>query len=193
MALAVVERKSSTFAAEEEVSTLAVAFFRSCLYDIALCEKDLDVAVLRRWESILRGGQVRDYSITRYYQAITETKSRLRNPTNITAYLIYKMSHGGHEDYSGQRFDDEEGDGIRRCIGCSAPIDEERRAKMLSKIESGFRIHDAKTPFDLEELVNTHLTQEEMCRFVGHEVSFSYQERKIQEMYDEIEERERVV
>ena len=190
MSLAVAERKSSTFAAEEEASALAVAFFRSCLYDIALCEKDLNVNILRRWEGILRGGQVRDYSITRYYQAICETKSRLRNPTNITAYLIYKMSHGGHADYATKPVNGDEENGVRRCIGCSALIDETRRKQMLERIEAGLKIDDVRTPFDLEDMLNTHLTQEEMCKFVGHEVSFSYQERKIQEMYDELEMKE---
>lgn len=184
--LGVIERKPNTFAAEEEASTLAVAFFRSCLYDIALCEKDLNLDILRQWESILRGGEVHDYSITRYYQAISETKARLRNPTNVTAYLLYKMSHGGHPDHAAPELDGSL-ESVRHCIGCSAPIDEERRERMLEKINNGFRIHDVRTPYDVEEIVNTHLTQEEMCKFVGHEVSFSYQERKIQEKYDELE------
>ena len=191
MSLAVIQRKSGTFAAEKEAGTMAVAFFRSCLYDIALCEKDLDVEVLRRWEWILRGGQVQDYSITRYYKAIAQTKARLRNPTNISAYLIYKMTHGGHPDQEIANLSGDEIAGIRRCIACSAPIDEERRRKMLEKIETGYQINDVKTPFDIDEMVNTHLTQEEMCMFVGHEVSFSYQEKKIQEMYNELEEKER--
>jgi hypothetical protein len=44
-----------------------------------------------------------------------------------------------------------------------------------------------KAPLDCDEIVNTHLTQEEIFQFVGHEVSFSYQEKKIQEIYDEFE------
>jgi hypothetical protein len=190
MSLAVIQRKSGTFAAEKEAGTMAVAFFRSCLYDIALCEKDLDVEVLRRWEWILRGGQVHDYSITRYYQAIADTKARLRNPTNISAYLIYKMTHGGHPDQEIADLNGDESEGIRRCIACSAPIDEERRRNMLGKIKCGYRLKDVKTPYDIDEMVNTHLTQEEMCTFVGHEVSFSYQEKKIQETYDELEQNE---
>jgi hypothetical protein len=184
--LGVIERKSNTFASEEEASTLAVAFFRSCLYDIALCEKDLNLDILRQWEAILRGGEVHDYSITRYYQAISETKARLRNPANITAYLLYKMSHGGHPDHAVPELDGSQ-DGVRHCIGCSAPVEEERREQMIQKINNGFRMLDVRTPYDVEEIVNTHLTQEEMCKFVGHEVSFSYQERKIQEKYDELE------
>ncbi|MBI1729122.1 hypothetical protein HY229_08335 [Candidatus Acetothermia bacterium] len=190
MSLALTQRKSGTFAAEKEAGTMAVAFFRSCLYDIALCEKALDAGVLRRWEWILRGGQVQDYSITRYYQAIAETKARLRNPTNISAYLIYKMTHGGHPDQEIPDLNGDEREGIRRCIACSAPIDEDRRRNMLEKIEAGYHLKNVKTPFDIDDMVNTHLTQEEMCRFVGHEVSFSYQEKKIQETYDELEQKE---
>ena len=187
--LGVIERKSSTFAADEEVSQLAVAFFRSCLYDIALCETDLDLDVLRQWENILRGGEVHDYSITRYYLAISQTKSRLRNSMNISAYLMYRMSHGDEPDPSLAELDGNSEDGARHCIACSAPIDEERRQAMLDRITEGYRIKQVKTAFDVEEIVNTHLTQEEMCQFVGHEVSFSYQERKILETYATLEEK----
>jgi len=189
--LSVIERRSSTFAAEEEASQLAVAFFRSCLYDIALGETDLDLDTLRQWERILKRGEVHDFGITRYYQAIAETKARLRNPINVAAYLMYRMSHGDQPDPSALELDEAQSDGIRHCIACSAPIDEDRRSQMLDRIKEGFRIKQVKTPYDIEQIVNTHLTQEEMCQFVGHEVSFSYQERKIMETYDKLEQQER--
>ena len=188
--LSVIERRSSTFAADEEASQLAVAFFRSCLYDIALCERDLDLDSLRQWESILRGGEVADFSITRYYHAIAETKARLRTPLNVSAYLMYRMSHGDQPDPAAVDESEISTDGVRHCIACSAPINESRRERMLERIENGYRIKEVKTPYDVEEIVNTHLTQEEMCKFVGHEVSFSYQERKIMEMYEQLQERD---
>jgi hypothetical protein len=45
---------------------------------------------------------------------------------------------------------------------------------------------DLKVPLDCEEFVNTHLTQAEMSEFVGHQVSFSYQEKLINEAFDEL-------
>lgn len=186
MGIGVIEREASQFA--REASTLAIAFFRVCLYDLVLCQQDLDKEVLRRWERILRGGFVKDYSITRYFLALVEAKRRLRNPINVVAYLIYKMSHGGLPDRPGE--DPDHAIGKSRCIACSAPIDEERRRRMLKRIEDGYRVRDLKTPLDCEEIVNTHLTQEEVFRFVGHEVSFSYQEQKIQEIYEELERQE---
>lgn len=178
MNVAVAERRVSEFV--DEGSAGAVAFFRSCLYDIVLCRRDLDEEVLRSWERILRGGAVRDHTITRYFRAIVAAKRRLRNPTNIAAYLIYKLSHGSHPY-------ERSAAGGRRCIACSAPIDEERRSSIVERIAQGYRLRDLKTPLDCEELVDTHLTQEEIFRFVGHEVSFSYQERIIQEIYEELE------
>jgi len=188
MEAAVIERDSSG-PSRADASALAVAFFRACLYDIALCRDDLDEGVLRRWEQILRGGQVRQYSITRYFRAFVEAKRRLRNPTNIAAYLIYKLSHGAHPDRPGELGERPE-TGSQRCIACSAPIDEERRRRMVERISGGYRLKDLKTPIDCEELVATHLTQEEVCRFVGHEVSFSYQERLIRRIYEELEHEE---
>ncbi len=57
---------------------------------------------------------------------------------------------------------------------------------MLERLRAGFRMSDLKVPIDCEELVNTHLTQAEMHEFVGHQVSFSYQERLINEAFDEL-------
>lgn len=190
MHVGVIERQSSNITREEDAATLAIAFFRACLYDIALCQSDLNEKILRQWERILRGGRVHDYSITRYFQAIAGAKKRLRNPTNTVAYVIYKMSHGGHPDQSSADFDERGDQNARHCIACSAPIDEERRRHMVGRIEQGFRLKDVKTPLDCDEIVNTHLTQEEIFQFVGHEVSFSYQEKKIQEIYEELERQE---
>ncbi len=188
MTTSVIERESSPFTNPEVAHTLAIAFFRACLYDIILGRDDLDEEVLKRWERILRSGPVRDYSITRYFQAIVATKRRLRNPLNTVAYLVYRMSHGGLPEGPGEDFQADQD--VRHCISCSAPIDEERRQRMVERIENGYRLKDLKTPLDCEEMVNTHLTQEEIFEFVGHEVSFSYQEKKIQEMYDELERQE---
>ncbi len=187
MYVGVIERQSSHFTDEQDASALAVAFFRACLYDIALCHSDLDEEVLRQWERILRAGRVQDYSITRYFQAIAGAKKRLRNPRNTVAYVIYKMSHGGHPEQPGVDHGEQHNQNARHCIACSAPIDEERRRRMVERIEKGYRLKDVKTPLDCDEIVNTHLTQEEIFQFVGHEVSFSYQEKKIQEIYDELE------
>jgi hypothetical protein len=174
-----------------DAGALAIAFFRSCLYDIALCQDDLDEEVLRQWERILRGEPVGDYSITRYFQAIVGAKRRLRNPVNTVAYLVYKMSHGGQPHTPDAPWWDAPVDqNARHCIACSAPINEERRRRMVERIQKGYRLQDVKTPLDFDEIVHTHLTQEEIFEFVGHEVSFSYQEKKIQEVYDELERQE---
>ena len=53
------------------------------------------------------------------------------------------------------------------------------------RIESGLHLKNIQT-FDCAEFVNTHLTQEEMNEFIGHELSFSYQESKIEEVYEEL-------
>jgi hypothetical protein len=186
MDAAVIERDSSGLTRKADMSALAIAFFRACLYDIALCRDDLDERVLRRWEQILRGGEVRDHSITRYFRAFVEAKRRLRNPENIAAYLIYKLSHGAHPDRPAEEAERPE-PGAHRCIACSAPVDEGRRRHMVERISRGYRLKDLKTPLDCEELVATHLTQEEICQFVGHEVSFSYQEKLIRRIYEELE------
>ena len=188
MTLAVIERPSRESTIEEqEAATLAVAFFRTVLYDLVLCRDDLDEDVLKRWERVLRGGQVRDYTITRYFRAIAEAKRRMRAPENLSAYLLYRLSHGGHPERPGWEFEPKLPPGVRRCIACSAPIDEERRARMVERIQRGYRLRDVKTPLDCEEFVGTHLTQAEMFELVGHEVSFSYQEKRIQEVYEELE------
>jgi hypothetical protein len=62
---------------------------------------------------------------------------------------------------------------------------------MLERIRAGFRMSDLKVPLDCEEFVNTHLTQAEMNEFIGHQVSFSYQEKLINEAFDELIEQER--
>lgn len=179
MVLAVIERIPSRSTEEAQATELAVAFYRSCLYDIVLCHDDLDAGVLRRWERILRGGEVRDYSISRYFRAVLEAKRRMRNPDNLAAYLLYRVSHGGSFEHLEGR--------ARRCIACSGPVDEERRARMVERIHRGYRLRDVRTPLDCEEFVGTHLTQEEMFEFVGHEVSFSYQEKRIEQIYEELE------
>lgn len=171
----------------ETGGTLAVAFFRACLYDLVLCEDELDPPAMRQWEAILRGGDVHDFAITRYFRAIAEAKRRVRKPVNIAAYLIYRLSHGGPMN----AMDDEWAEAIStdgpNCIGCSAPVDLERRGGMMDRINAGYRLAQVETPFDCDELVGTHLTQAEVSRFVGHEVSFSYQERMIQDIYEELE------
>lgn len=170
-----------------EPTQLAIAVFRSCVYEIVLCEIDLDWDALRRWEFILKGGDVRDYTITRRFQAFARAKQRARNPENISAYLLYRLSHGGAGPEDGLVLD-EETDHQKgpHCIGCGGLIDQTRRTRMLERIRTGFRMADLKVPIDCEELINTHLTQAEMNEFVGHQVSFSYQEKLISEAFDEL-------
>ena len=165
---------------EIDPTNLAIAFFRSCVFDLILCDNALDESALRQWEFILRGGDVRDYSITRRFLAIAEAKRRLRKPENISAYLIYKISHGG---FSEPHVADHAKS--PRCIGCGAPIDIPRREPMVKRIREGFRMTNVST-LDCSEFVNTHLTQEEMNLFIGRELSFSYQEAKIEEIFDEL-------
>lgn len=170
-----------------EPTQLAIAVFRSCVYEIVLCETDLDWDALRRWEFILKGGDVKDYAITRRFQAFARAKQRARNPENISAYLLYRLSHGGAGPEDGLVLDEEaEPQRGPHCIGCGGLIDQTRRARVLERIRAGFRMADLKVPIDCEELVNTHLTQAEMNEFVGHQVSFSYQERLITEAFDEL-------
>lgn len=171
----------------ETGGALAVAFFRACLYDLVLCEDELDPPAMRQWEAILRGGDVHDFAITRYFRAIAEAKRRVRKPANIAAYLIYRLSHGGPMDAMDDDWADEISTDGPHCIGCSAPVDRERRGAMVERINAGYRLAQVETPFDCDELVGTHLTQAEVSQFVGHEVSFSYQERMIQEIYAEME------
>ncbi len=170
-----------------EPSQLAIAVFRSCVYEVALCETELDWDALRRWEFILKGGDVKDYSITRRFQAFAQAKRRARNPDNVAAYLLYRLSHGGAGPDDGLVLD-EETDHQKgpHCICCGGLIDQTRRAQILERIRAGFRMSDLKVPIDCEDLVNTHLTQAEMHEFVGHQVSFSYQERLINEAFDEL-------
>ncbi|MDW8031539.1 MAG: hypothetical protein RMJ29_06980 [Candidatus Bipolaricaulota bacterium] len=171
-----------------EPTHLAIAVFRSCVYEIVLCETDLDWDALRRWEFILKGGDVKDYSITRRFQAFARAKQRARNPENIAAYLLYRLSHGGAGPEDGLALGEETTDHQKgtHCISCGGLIDQARRTRMLERIRAGFRMSDLKVPIDCEELVNTHLTQAEMNEFVGHQVSFSYQEKLITEALDEL-------
>lgn len=171
-------------------SALAVAFFRACLYDLVLCEDELDPSSMRQWETILRGGDVRDYAITRYFRAIAEAKRRVRKPANISAYLVYRLSHGGPMDALDDAWADEISTEGPHCIGCSAPVDQQRRSSMVERIDSGFRLPQIATPFDCDEFVGTHLTQAEVSRLVGREVSFSYQERMIRSIYEELDARD---
>lgn len=171
----------------ETGGALAVAFFRACLYDLVLCDDELDPPSMRQWEAILRGGDVRDYAITRYFRAIAEAKRRVRKPANISAYLIYRLSHGGPMDALDDAWADEISMDGPHCIGCSAPVDPDRRMAMVERIGKGYRLKHVETPFDCDELVGTHLTQAEVSRFVGREVSFSYQERMIRDIYEELE------
>jgi len=182
MTPAVIERTQTEkeWGGGPEPEAVAEAFFRSVLYDLILCHDEVDAGVLRRWEFILRRSVVSDYSISRYFQAIAEAKRRARNPENIAAYLLYRVSHGSPPQA-------EKGNAARRCIACSAPIDEARREAMVRRIRGGFRLRDVRTVLDCEDFVGTHLTQEEMFELVGHEVSFSYQEKKIEEIYRELE------
>ena len=199
MTLAVIERKQTEEplgrGAESEAAALAEAFFRTVLYDLILCHDRVDAGVLRRWEFILRGGRVRDYTITRYFRAIAEAKRRARNPENIAAYLLYRASHGSPPAPEGEKVPAGAGagggPGRHRCIACSAPVDEARRQAMVRRIREGLRLRDIRTLLDCEDFVGTHLTQEEMFELVGHEVSFSYQEKKIEEIYRELEQQER--
>ncbi|MCI2429713.1 hypothetical protein LM602_00025 [Candidatus Acetothermia bacterium] len=169
---------------------LAIAIFRSCVYELVLCETELDWQALRRWEFILKGADVRDYAITRRFQAFAEAKKRLRNPENVAAYLLYRLSHGG-ADSEEQALVTERGQADQQgphCIACGGPMDLSRRQKMLERIEQGLRLKDIKNPLDCEDFIHTHLTQAEMGKFIGHQVSFSYQERIISEIFDELAE-----
>lgn len=195
MALAVIERPArfggELSVEEREAATLAVALFRAVLYDLILGRDELDVEALKRWERVLRGGRVRDYSITRHFLAIARARRRLRAPENLSAYLLYRLSHGGHPERPDWEFADPKTlePGMRRCLACGAPVDEARRARMVERIRRGHRLRDVKTPLDCEDFVGTHLTQAEVFELVGHEVSFSYQERRIREAYEELERR----
>jgi hypothetical protein len=165
---------------EIDPAQLAIAFFRSCVFDIILCDHHLDENALRQWEFILRGAEVRDYSVTRRFMAMVEAKKRMRKPENMSAYLIYKISHGGFSEPHA-----EQNASGPHCIGCSAPVDVARHDAMVKRIKSGLRLKQIQT-IDCAEFVNTHLTQEEMNEFIGHELSFSYQETKIEEVYEEL-------
>lgn len=170
-----------------EPTQLAIAIFRSCVYEIVLCETDLDWDALRRWEFILKGGEVKDYAITRRFQAFARAKRRARNPENLSAYLLYRLSHGGAGPEDGLALDKESDQQQGpHCITCGGLIDQARRARFLKRIRTGFRMSDLVAPIDCEELVHTHLTQAEMNEFVGHQVSFSYQEKLINEAFDEL-------
>lgn len=173
---------------KHEPTQLAIAVFRSCVYELALCETELDWEVLRRWEFILRSGEAQGYSITRRFQAFAEAKKRLRNPENISAYLLYRLSHGGAGPAEAPDEEDETNQKGPHCITCGGLIDPARRRQMLGRIRQGLWLRDIKSPLDCEELVNTHLTQAEMTEFVGHQVSFSYQERLLEEIFDDLSE-----
>ena len=171
-----------------EPAPLAIAVFRSCVYELVLCQTGLDWEALQRWEFILRGGEVKEYSITRRLQAFAQAKQRARNPQNVAAYLLYRLSHGGAGPDDGLLLDEKTADQQKgpHCIGCGGLIDQTRRACMLERICEGFRLSDLKVPLDCEDVVNTHLTQAEMAKLVGHQVSFSYQEKLINEAFDEL-------
>ncbi|MCS6936975.1 MAG: hypothetical protein NZ610_01410 [Candidatus Bipolaricaulota bacterium] len=171
-----------------EPTQLAIAVFRSCVYELVLCETELDWQALRRWEFILKGADVRDYAITRRFQAFAEAKKRLRNPENVAAYLLYRLSHGGADEPALLAEAQAENQQGPHCIACGGPIDRSRRQKMLERIARGLRLKDLKNPLDCEDFLNTHLTQAEMAQFVGHQVSFSYQERMINGIFDELTE-----
>lgn len=169
-----------------EPTQLAIAVFRSCVYELVLCETELDWQALRRWEFILKGADVRDYAITRRFQAFAEAKKRLRNPENVAAYLLYRLSHGGADSDEQDLVTQQENQQGPHCIACGGAIDRSRRQKMLERLERGFRLKDLQNPLDCEDFINTHLTQAEMAKLVGHQVSFSYQERIISEIFDEL-------
>jgi hypothetical protein len=165
---------------EVDPTHLAIAFFRSVIFDIILCDNQFDEEALKRWEFILRGGDVQEYTVTRRFQAIVEAKKRLRKPENISAFLIYRISHGSFSELH-----EEQNANGPHCIGCSTSMDIARREAMVKRIKQGLRLKHLHT-LDCAEFVHTHLTQEEMNEFIGHELSFSYQEAKIEEIYEEL-------
>ncbi|MCS6903649.1 MAG: hypothetical protein NZO41_05180, partial [Candidatus Bipolaricaulota bacterium] len=119
-----------------------------------------------------------------------EAKKRLRNPENVAAYLLYRLSHGGAdaEEQALVTAEPPENQQGPHCIACGGPVDRSRRQQMLERIERGLRLQDLKNPLDCQDFINTHLTQAEMAKLVGHQVSFSYQERMISEIFDELTE-----
>jgi len=111
--------------------------------------------------------------------AFQQAKEELRNPENLRAFLASKVSHTPDIAYTGEK----EG---HLCPKCGCEVDYPKREALLGKIEKGFRLRHLRSAQDSEILIGTHLTEEEISRFVGHEVNLSRVERFVRQCYEEL-------
>ena len=162
---------------------LAAEIFRSCLLRMIACRRGCqpkEVQALEGWELLARPEE-RDFQPrwTRWILAFQQAKEELRNPENLRALLASKASHTPDIACLG----DKEG---HLCPKCGGQVDYSKREALLGRIEKGFRLRHLRRPLDCEILIGTHLTEEEISQFVGHEVNLSRVERFVRQCYEEL-------
>jgi len=183
-----------------------VAYFRVLFYNIICCRENFDVNFLKLLEinGVMRQPDMDtdpkhyNYPATKKFLAYAQRKQELQehprgNPDNIKALLIYKISHGCEES-EGRGEAGVEGP---LCPGCGGPVNWPKRRQLLRRIHKGHRLEDLqeicnrdydKFIRECDAFVGTHLTREEVCLFVGHEVNFDEQADRIDKIYNEIED-----
>ena len=167
----------------EIAQRLAAEVFRHCLLKLVICHKGCkpkEVEALEGWELLARPEE-RDFQPRWTYTvlAFQQAKGELRNPENLRALLVSKISHTPDLAWAST----ERG---RLCPKCGGEIDYVKREVLLQRIQEGLRLRHLRRPADCDLLIGTHLTEEEIFQFVGHEVNLSRVERFVRQCYEEL-------
>ncbi len=167
-----------------------LAFVISCLINIILCKSNFDSDVLKQREEqtkvVLEGFDPRnlisyDYKNARIILASDEAKTA-GNPDNIRGLLVSVISHTNMGEVKGPR-----------CLrnDCDLPIDKKRQEHLVRKIKKGHRLSQLKTPEECRELIGTHLTEEQVSKFVKGKkksINFSAQQKRMKKIFEQIED-----
>lgn len=174
----------------EVVQRMAAEVFRHCVLKLIACQKGCqtqeEVATLRQWEIMAwqtgaRPGEEKfTPRWTRRILAYQIAKEELRNPENLRALLASKISHtpdlGEHSLKSS----------LPHCTKCGGEVDHVKRHALLERIQKGFRLRQLDNPCEAEQLIGTHLTEQEVFGFAGYEVNFARVERFVEQCESDV-------
>lgn len=167
-----------------------LAFVISCLIDIILCKSNFDSDVLKQREKqikvVLEGFDPRnlisyDYKNARLILASDEAKKTAGNPDNIRGLLVSVISHTNMGEMKGPRCPKN---------ACDLPIDKKRQKHLVKRIKKGYRLSQLKTPEECRELIGTHLTEEQVSKFVKDKkksIHFTAQQKRVKKIFEQIE------
>lgn len=171
---------------------LLMNMFLCRLHKLAVCQRGCEPderASLQLWEQRLSETDPSfeeesrfEPRLTRWVLSYQYVKEQIvRNPDNLCALLIYKISHTEEIEVDKVAFG-KESNCFRKDCGT---VDHAKRHIFLEKTGRGLRLAQLKKPVDCIQLITgTHLNEHQISQLIGHKINLSRIEKQVQDRFD---------